>query len=526
MDQQTIDVISAFQMHFLPWRVNGRNDESTTAAIFALIDKYFPDRLDALLQRYDNEANLLQKPVFVTNGQVDKWFNANDNNASFYAYASAGEITITASQSTHADIYINGEKLLLKDPFTQSPVTYSLRKRTRHGLNSFEIDDFSSNDASVLIQLSYPVISSRQRANGTNTFTRTSSLISTKLQETSGAAELLVVQKGNVVHHQTFGAIPQVLFHNNDASSESIESNAESHQFGLNGKLNSISTTLAIMHMVTQGRVILSKPVYTYLPEYRGMGRDLITVEDLLIHTTGYKRQLTDYLDFETKELNRMLSDSAFVNDLIMTKLPVAKGLSASFSEINQLLLAQLIARLNGMTVDEYVTTFVYQPLGLLASFTKNEFEKGNTYGNASHDAYNAYSTPTMLNQLYMRAPDMAVLAQLMLNQGGYGFTSVFDTNTHLRFVSPDAQTNEQALGWQTNAFVNASDALDGLPLFGNKVSKSAFGHMADGQFLLIDPALDLSVILLSEGAFSSKSSYDDAIEIIDSIYAEILTKQ
>ena len=40
-DSATIDTISAFQMHFMPWSVNGKMDSKTIGALFALIDKYF-----------------------------------------------------------------------------------------------------------------------------------------------------------------------------------------------------------------------------------------------------------------------------------------------------------------------------------------------------------------------------------------------------------------------------------------------------------------------------------------------------
>jgi N-acetyl-anhydromuramyl-L-alanine amidase AmpD len=49
-DDQTRNVLQAFQMHFRPMQVTGRPDIETVAALFALIEKYFPDQLDELLQ--------------------------------------------------------------------------------------------------------------------------------------------------------------------------------------------------------------------------------------------------------------------------------------------------------------------------------------------------------------------------------------------------------------------------------------------------------------------------------------------
>ncbi|HNP34737.1 MAG TPA: N-acetylmuramoyl-L-alanine amidase [Woeseiaceae bacterium] len=49
LDQQTADVLRAFQLHFRPASVTGKLSIETTAVLFALIEKYFPERLDDLL---------------------------------------------------------------------------------------------------------------------------------------------------------------------------------------------------------------------------------------------------------------------------------------------------------------------------------------------------------------------------------------------------------------------------------------------------------------------------------------------
>lgn len=48
-DRRTQDCLLAFQMHFLPWHLSGQADLQTAAALFALLDKYFPDKAATLL---------------------------------------------------------------------------------------------------------------------------------------------------------------------------------------------------------------------------------------------------------------------------------------------------------------------------------------------------------------------------------------------------------------------------------------------------------------------------------------------
>lgn len=47
-DQQSRNVVRAFQMHFLPWKVNSEFDAETAAALYALLEKYRPEKLEIL----------------------------------------------------------------------------------------------------------------------------------------------------------------------------------------------------------------------------------------------------------------------------------------------------------------------------------------------------------------------------------------------------------------------------------------------------------------------------------------------
>lgn len=48
-DEQTRNVLRAFQLHFRPWAVTSEVTREMTATLFALLDKYYPETLDELL---------------------------------------------------------------------------------------------------------------------------------------------------------------------------------------------------------------------------------------------------------------------------------------------------------------------------------------------------------------------------------------------------------------------------------------------------------------------------------------------
>ena len=73
-DNATFDNVSAFQMHFLPWSVNGQIDSKTAAALFALIEKYFPSKIDALLKRHEAEQRPSAAPFPWNNIKLMQYF--------------------------------------------------------------------------------------------------------------------------------------------------------------------------------------------------------------------------------------------------------------------------------------------------------------------------------------------------------------------------------------------------------------------------------------------------------------------
>ena len=48
-EQQSRNVVRAFQLHFLPWQVTGYFNAQTMAVLYALLEKYYPEELELLL---------------------------------------------------------------------------------------------------------------------------------------------------------------------------------------------------------------------------------------------------------------------------------------------------------------------------------------------------------------------------------------------------------------------------------------------------------------------------------------------
>src|SRR5438045_7896793 len=70
-----------------------------------------------------------------------------------------------------------------------------------------------------------------------------------------------------------------------------------------------LATVPALMVLYERGKVKLDEPVVTYLPEFKGGGKDSITIRHLLTHTSGIGRGLSQEADwFDFKSAFNMLS--------------------------------------------------------------------------------------------------------------------------------------------------------------------------------------------------------------------------
>lgn len=77
-DQQTANVLYAFQSHFLPKQANGELNLATASVLFALLDKYHNELLQVLLTEYFYQAELIySKQLRLKGTDTSKWLTLN-----------------------------------------------------------------------------------------------------------------------------------------------------------------------------------------------------------------------------------------------------------------------------------------------------------------------------------------------------------------------------------------------------------------------------------------------------------------
>ena len=529
LDPQTLDTLSAFQMHFLPWHVSGNADARSAAVLFALMEKYFPKKAAKLMQQYQQQQTAPEAKVKpLANAQVVLELpNPNpssrtlvNDRGTFKAYKGRGEIIIENSTASSADIFINGEKINIAQPLIANKrYEYSLSKRTHNGTNTFKVENVQPKGASLTIRFPYPTLAIKSVAS--NTFKQVDELINQEIAEGFPGAVLAVIKDGQLLKLSHYGdakkyhADGSLLAHPQQMKSDTL--------FDIASNSKMFATNLALMKLASEGKVDVEKPLFYYLPEFRGAGREQRLVKDLLTHSAGYPA-VVDFHRKDNKFGERFFSQNSLrTKNLLLTGVPFVAGRNVKhlYSDIDYMLLGVLVERLAGQSLDCYVEGQIYQPLGLTHTlynplqkgFTKNQIAatelQGNTRGGRInfdnvrtdvlqgqvHDEKAFYALGGVAGHagLFSTGQDLSVLAQLLLNRGGYGDKQLFTPQVLEQFIAPQASDESYGLGWRRAGH----GALQWH--FGPYASPQAYGHTGwTGTVTVIDPAYDLAIVLLT----------------------------
>ena len=120
-----------------------------------------------------------------------------------------------------------------------------------------------------------------------------------------------------------------------------------------------IVTTSSVMKLVEQGKLRLNDRVTDYLPEFQG-GKSAITIRNLMTHFSGMRPDLDLKPAWSGYETGIRMA----LND----KPTAAPGARFVYSDINFILLGEIVRRLSGQTLDVFARQHIFEPLGMTDS--------------------------------------------------------------------------------------------------------------------------------------------------------------
>jgi beta-N-acetylhexosaminidase len=308
-------------------------------------------------------------------------------------------------------------------------------------------------------------------------------------------ATLAIGYKGNVSVH-AFGKLSY------DAKAAATNSNT---MYDIASLTKVVATTTLVAKLAEGDFAVpldLDAKIERYLPEWAGgpnaEWRHKVTVRHLLTHTSGLPA---------FKEYWRTSKSKAETLGRIFAEpLEYEPGTKEIYSDLGIILVAQIIERLTGRTLDDLAKSTIFSPLGMKDTMYRppkklwpqiapteidNQLRHRLVQGEV-HDE-NAFAIGGVSGHagVFSTAPDLAAFCQMLLNGGVYAHQRILRRATIAQFTAPQQLSGgARTLGWAVPTDGGSS---------GHYFSAHSFGHTGfTGTSIWIDPDRQLFVVLLT----------------------------
>jgi CubicO group peptidase (beta-lactamase class C family) len=269
-------------------------------------------------------------------------------------------------------------------------------------------------------------------------------------------------------------------------------------------------TVTAAMILVERGLIALDDPVSAFVPEFAQNGKQDVRLRHLMTHTSGLPDMLPDNLALRASHAPL----SRFIEGVIQLPLRFTPGSQVSYQSMGIAMLAEVVSRVTGCALAEFLRNEVFQPLGMtetslgwrpetkdrIAAVRLEAEQEGTDWG---------WNTPYWLGfgapwgGLITKPADLARFCRMMLGDGELDGirvlspTTVRAMTTNQLAAMPDVPEIERrcrpwGLGWR---LAWPADS----PNFGDLLGPATYGHWgATGTLLWVDPELDAFLVLLT----------------------------
>lgn len=257
---------------------------------------------------------------------------------------------------------------------------------------------------------------------------------------------------------------------------------------------------MGTMLLVERGLLNLSDRVSRYIPEFTGGGKEDTQVLHLFTHTSGLPDELPSNV-----ELRRQHAPlKKFIEASIEAKLLFKSGTQFSYSSSGTIVVAEIVQRLSGISIQEFVRREIIVPLGLKSTGLGSqgfpgerlmrsivpEYQMGGDFGwNSQY--WREFGSPA--GGLFSTPEDYAVICALMLGGGKHGEVRLLSPATVRMMTSnrmndlpelpePVRRTQPWGLGWRLNHL--------GMPdSWGDLLGRHVYGHSGSvGNLVWMDP--------------------------------------
>ena len=247
------------------------------------------------------------------------------------------------------------------------------------------------------------------------------------------------------------------------------------------------ATAPSIMLLMERGKIEIDAPVKRYLPEFTGQGRDAITIRNLLTHTSGLRPGLS--------LADAPMGYTAGIARALIEKPVRPPGTEFVYSDINFMLLGEIVRRVSGEPLNQFAEESFYRPLKMshtgflppaaeIRQIAPTEIVGGVVLRGVVHDPVSRHLGGVAGHAgLFSTIDDLARFCRMMLNGGRLDGVRVFKSSTVRWMTSvqtPLGVPDRRGLGW---------DIDTGYSRRGKVFPIGSYGHTGwTGTMVWIDP--------------------------------------
>lgn len=335
-------------------------------------------------------------------------------------------------------------------------------------------------------------------------------------------AQILIAKKGRIVFEKAYG-------HHTYAEEQPV---LTTDLYDLASLTKAIGTTLAFMQLYDEGQLSLSDRVGRFLGKYNRSPIRSISLHRLLAHQSGLPALLPVRFFTSKKSplqpeqdarhrfaLGRSQFLDAAVRDAFLAKIvqtPVARIPRRRYSDINFVLLQQVVESVSKRSLDSLLTERFYDPMGLrrlgyrptfrwlpdeiVPTVIDTKWRGGLVHGIPHDEGVVLLGGVGGHAGLFGQAADVAAIFQLYLNGGHYNGHTFFSPETVERFIRPNG-FNTRATGFERLAPIYPD-------LIAAGASNATFGHTGfTGVCAWADPEHELIFVFLSNRIYPNPNS-------------------
>lgn len=335
---------------------------------------------------------------------------------------------------------------------------------------------------------------------------------------------VLVAKDGKIAYYKAFGHLTY----------DSIAPTNEETIYDMASVTKICATNISVMMLYDQGKLDINASLGSYIPWVRGSDKENLLIRDILLHQARLKsfipfyKELTDssgnadkriFLKQPTVSAPYRVADSMYMvtgwRDTIFQRIKnsmLEKPGTYIYSDNDFIFLGLIVEAISGMPLQDFVRKNFYEPMGLtsigylprqrfpLSRIAPTEHEKYFRRQLIHGDVHDPGAA--MLGGvaghagLFSNAYDLAVVMQMLLNEGRLNGKKYLSDTTVMKFTSYNSDISRRGLGFDKPEKDNIT-RKEPYPTF--SASPHTFGHTGfTGICTWADPAYNLLYVFLS----------------------------